>query len=71
MAEFDITLGARIKEARRNILFSQPDLAKALGISFQQVQKYENGKNRVSVSRLVDICNALEVDISFFIGNDE
>jgi transcriptional regulator with XRE-family HTH domain len=45
---------------------TQQDLARAIGISFQQLQKYERGANRVSASRLFDIANHLDVPISFF-----
>ncbi len=45
---------------------SQNDLARALGLTFQQVQKYENGGNRVSASRLYQISRVLDVPISFF-----
>jgi len=45
---------------------TQQQLAEAVGIKFQQIQKYETGMNRVSASRLWDIANALSVDVSFF-----
>ena len=45
---------------------SQEKLAKSLGVSFQQVQKYEIGINRVSAGRLWDIADSLEVDIGYF-----
>jgi transcriptional regulator with XRE-family HTH domain len=45
---------------------SQAKLAEALGLTFQQIQKYERGTNRVSASRLVDIAQALDVPIGFF-----
>jgi transcriptional regulator with XRE-family HTH domain len=45
---------------------TQQQLAEAVGIKFQQIQKYETGMNRVSASRLWDIGNALDVDVSFF-----
>lgn len=45
---------------------SQEELAKAIGLTFQQVQKYENGKNRITVSRLVDIGRALKTPLEFF-----
>ena len=45
---------------------SQEDLASAIGLTFQQVQKYERGTNRISVSRLVDICKALKVQVDYF-----
>jgi transcriptional regulator with XRE-family HTH domain len=45
---------------------TQQQLGEAVGIKFQQIQKYETGMNRISASRLWDIANALDVDISFF-----
>lgn len=45
---------------------TQQQLAEAVGIKFQQIQKYETGANRVSASRLWDIADALDVDVSFF-----
>ena len=45
---------------------SQERLAEAIGLTFQQVQKYEKGMNRVSSSRLVDLANALDVSVSYF-----
>ncbi|WP_420801867.1 helix-turn-helix domain-containing protein [Sinorhizobium fredii] len=45
---------------------SQTELAKALGVTYQQVQKYENGRTRVSASRLQAIANVLEVPLTFF-----
>jgi transcriptional regulator with XRE-family HTH domain len=55
----DAQLGARIRARRGEIGMSQEQLAGAIGVSFQQVQKYEKGINRVAVSTLVDICDAL------------
>ena len=52
---------------RRNLLgISQTDLGKALGVTFQQVQKYEKGTNRISASRLFNLSRVLDVPISFF-----
>jgi transcriptional regulator with XRE-family HTH domain len=57
----DVAVGARIR-ARRNVLgMSQERLADAVGVTFQQIQKYERGTNRVSASRLSQIAEALEV----------
>ena len=50
---------------------TQSELAKRLHLSFQQVQKYERGANRVSSGRLIDLAAALEVDIGYFYGLDE
>ena len=52
---------------RRNELdMSQPDLAERVGVTFQQIQKYENGRNRVSAGRLYEIAKALGVTIQYF-----
>ena len=60
----DIAIGQRIRERRRAMGLSQQDLAEALGVSFQQVQKYERGANRISFSRLVEIAGALKCRLS-------
>ena len=67
MSNFNKELGLKIKKVRIMRKLSQTDLAKAIGISFQQIQKYESGKDRVSVERLKDICKALKVDYLTFI----
>jgi transcriptional regulator with XRE-family HTH domain len=56
----DVAIGQRIRERRRALSLSQQDLAEVLGVSFQQVQKYERGANRISFSRLVEIGGALK-----------
>jgi len=55
----DIALGAAVRIRRRTIGISQEALAEQCGVSFQQIQKYENGANRISFSRLVQIARAL------------
>jgi transcriptional regulator with XRE-family HTH domain len=62
----DVHVGSRIKLRRKLLRMSQTDLGKALGYSFQQIQKYEKGTNRVSASKLVAIAEALNVPIMFF-----
>ncbi len=62
----DIHVGARVR-LRRNLLgMSQTDLGKAVGVTFQQVQKYEKGTNRIGASRLFNLSRVLDVPISFF-----
>jgi transcriptional regulator with XRE-family HTH domain len=56
----DVAIGQRVRERRRGIGLSQQELAEALGVSFQQVQKYERGANRISFSRLVEVAGALK-----------
>lgn len=62
----DVLVGQRIKIARLLANLSQTDLAAACGVTFQQVQKYESGFNRVSASRLHQIATVTERPISFF-----
>lgn len=62
----DIHVGTRIRIQRNVLGMSQDYLGKELGISFQQVQKYEKGTNRVGASRLQEISNILQVPASFF-----
>ena len=56
----DIALGAAVRIRRRTIGISQEALAEQCNVSFQQIQKYENGANRISFSRLVQIARALK-----------
>lgn len=62
----DIYVGSKVKARRLIMGMSQEELAKSIGLTFQQVQKYERGTNRISVSRLVDICKVLKVQIDYF-----
>jgi transcriptional regulator with XRE-family HTH domain len=62
----DKHVGSRIRMRRMMLGMSQSGLANALGITFQQVQKYEKGSNRVGASRLQHTSQALQVPVSFF-----
>jgi transcriptional regulator with XRE-family HTH domain len=62
----DIHVGSRVRLRRTLLGMSQERLGDALGLTFQQVQKYERGVNRVGASRLFDISRVLDVPISFF-----
>lgn len=62
----DVHVGNRIRLRRLVLKLSQEKLADMLGITFQQVQKYEKGMNRVGSSRLWDLSKALNVSVSFF-----
>ena len=62
----DTHVGSRIRLRRTMMGLSQEKLADAVGITFQQVQKYENGSNRVGASRLYNISNVLDVPVDFF-----
>jgi transcriptional regulator with XRE-family HTH domain len=65
----DIHVGNRIRTRRLLLGMNQDTLAKALGLTFQQVQKYESGANRVSASRLSEIADALGVAIAYFFSD--
>jgi transcriptional regulator with XRE-family HTH domain len=62
----DVHVGTRLRLRRTLMGMSQERLGEALGLTFQQVQKYERGVNRVSASRLFDLSRVLDVPISFF-----
>ncbi|WP_212112566.1 helix-turn-helix domain-containing protein [Bartonella queenslandensis] len=62
----DLFVGKKIRLRRQMLKMSQKALGHALGISFQQIQKYENGLNRVSAGRLKEISDILNVPVSFF-----
>ncbi len=63
----DKHIGQRIRLRRHVLSMSQTALADALGLTFQQVQKYEKGKNRVSISTMCEIATALKVPVAFFL----
>lgn len=62
----DIHVGSRVRLRRNMLGMSQEKLGESLGITFQQIQKYEKGANRVGASRLQAIANVLNVPVSFF-----
>jgi len=66
----DIELGKRIRLRRVEQKISQAELGDQLGVSFQQVQKYEKGVNRVGAARLQQIATALDVPVTFFYDGD-
>lgn len=59
-------IGARIRARRNELGLIQEQLATALGISYQQIQKYENGSNRITVDRLLLLARRLEVPVGYF-----
>jgi transcriptional regulator with XRE-family HTH domain len=67
----DATIGSRIRLRRIAHGFSQEKLADALGISYQQIQKYERGAHRVSASRLAQIARVLGVRVTYFMEPEE
>lgn len=62
----DIYLGAKLRRARLERGVSQTGLGKAIGLTFQQIQKYENGSNRMSASALAKMAAELSAPISYF-----
>lgn len=65
----DVHVGHRLRERRGLLGFSQEKLAETVGLTFQQIQKYERGTNRISASRLYQFSKVLDVPISFFYEN--
>jgi transcriptional regulator with XRE-family HTH domain len=63
---FDAHVGARVKARRQMLKLSQTDLGEAVGVTFQQIQKYEKGTNRISASRLQEFAKILKVDAPYF-----
>jgi len=62
----DVHVGARLRARRTLLGLSQTALGDVIGISFQQLQKYEKGSNRISASRLYDVSKLMDVDIGYF-----
>jgi transcriptional regulator with XRE-family HTH domain len=66
----DKYIGQRMRECRLALHMGQAEIASILGVSFQQIQKYEKGLNRVSAARLFDICKVLNVSLSSMFERD-
>lgn len=62
----DVYVGQRLTLRRKLLHISQESLARYMGITFQQIQKYEKGQNRISASRLYDFSQLLKVDMNYF-----
>ncbi|TNE58784.1 MAG: XRE family transcriptional regulator [Alphaproteobacteria bacterium] len=62
----DIHVGQRVKIRRKSLKLTQAELGEVLGLTFQQVQKYERGANRISASKLFLIAHTLDVPVAFF-----
>ena len=62
----DLHIGERIRQRRQLLQLSQERLASLIGLTFQQIQKYEKGMNRLSGSRMWDICQVLQVEPNYF-----
>jgi len=61
-ADIDRHVGVKLREARKAAGVSQTELGKAIGVTFQQIQKYERGTNRVSASAMWGLCQALGIE---------
>ncbi|MDP1597820.1 helix-turn-helix domain-containing protein [Phenylobacterium sp.] len=66
----DIAIGARMRLRRKSLGISQGILSDRVGVSFQQIQKYERGANRVSGSMLVSIASALDTTVGWLVGEE-
>jgi len=62
----DIHVGGKVRQQRTLLGFSQEKLGEAVGLTFQQIQKYERGANRIGSSRLFDLSRVLDVPVSYF-----
>ena len=62
----DKSVGQRVARRRMELGYSQADLGQALNLTFQQIQKYEKGTNRISASKLWQVSSFLDVDVSYF-----
>ena len=62
----DVFVGRRLRRRRRSLGLTQSQVADALGVRFQQIQKYESGLNRIAASRLWTLSNALGVPLTYF-----
>src|SRR6476620_9565984 len=67
----DIAIGERIRARRNQIEMSQEELGNALKVSFQQIQKYEKGANRISSGRLLQLAEALQCGVTDLIGDSD
>ncbi len=63
----DLHVGSRLADRRRALGYSQAQLARAIGVTFQQEQKYERGANRLSAPRLWDAADFLNTDVNYYI----
>ena len=70
-SDADVAIGERIRARRNQIQMSQDELGQALGVSFQQIQKYEKGVNRLSSGRLVELAVTLQCSAADLIGGVE
>src|SRR6476469_6209872 len=67
----DVRVGARLRLRRNMLGLSQERLGEAIGLTFQQVQKYERGANRIAASRLHELSRVLNIPVSFFFDDTD
>lgn len=67
----DVHVGQRVRERRKTLGITQDRLAQALDLTFQQVQKYERGVNRISASKLYEAAQVLQVPVNWFFEGDD
>lgn len=70
-SEIDVKIGANVRVRREGIGMTQAQLGQAIGVTFQQIQKYERGANRVSAAALLRIANALECSVADLYGDPD
>jgi transcriptional regulator with XRE-family HTH domain len=68
-SDIDISIGNQIRKRRHLLGLSQTDLANKVGVTFQQIQKYEKGQNKIMASRLFKLSKILNLNISYFFEN--
>lgn len=66
VSQQDIEIGKLVRTRRLDLKMSQTDLGEALGVTFQQIQKYEKGANRIGAGRLMEVAKALNVSVAYF-----
>ena len=66
--EIDREVGKKLREIRKSVGITQMGLADQLGLSFQQIQKYERGTNRISAGRLFKLATLFDVEVAYFFG---
>lgn len=62
----DLHVGERLRKRRKEVGLSQTDLGQSVGLTFQQIQKYERGSNRISASKIYEFAQFLDVPVSYF-----
>ena len=71
MSKLNGVIGARLRRRRKELGFSQTAIGDKLGIAFQQIQKYENGMNRISAASLYELSKVLSVPLGYFFEKDQ